>query len=98
MNRRKAVWNTNMMNYNVVMNLSSHRLTLPELSITKGLGFVPTHFKPKFQTINEDMLMFEHKLQLHYYFKNRQYDEEVEDEVITFAKPLLEGNSTWCPN
>ena len=74
-NRRKAIRNSNIINNNVVINLSSHVLSIAELSIiNKGLGFVPTHLKPKFKTNNDDILRFERKLQLHFYFNISKID------------------------
>ena len=80
---------------NIVLNFSSYKLSAAEISvINKGLGFVPAHFKPKFDTINKDLLRFERKLQLHYFFKNKSCEEE--DSSVT-AKPILESNSSWWP-
>lgn len=78
---------------NVVINLSSYSLTVAELSlINKGLGFVPTHFKPKISQINDDLLRFERKLQLFYFFK-----EKYGDDSSAPCIGVLEGNSTWWP-
>lgn len=95
-NWNKNKQHRNILNNNVVINLSSHALTMAEISvINKGLGFVPAHFKPKFSTINNDMLRFERKLQLHYYFKSRDDGNELSQHNST--KLLLESNSTWWP-
>ena len=95
-NWNKNKQHRNILNNNVVINLSSHALTMAEISvIIKGLGFVPAHFKPKFSTINNDMLRFERKLQLHYYFKSKDDGNELSQHNST--KLLLESNSTWWP-
>lgn len=81
---------------NVVINLSSYKPTLDELSvINRGLGFVPAHYKPKYDTINNDLLRFERKLQLHFFFCNKS--DLKDSEPTKYVTKTLEGNSTWWP-
>jgi len=64
--------------------------------INKGLGFVPSHFKSKYQNINKDMLRFERKLQLHYYFKSKENKEDSSSNTLPH-NIMLEGTSNWWP-
>jgi hypothetical protein len=76
-------------NNNIVINLSSYKLKLHELLVlNKGLGFVPSHLKPKYEVVNTAMLRFERKLQLYYSFKNKEDNNSTR---------ILETNSTWWP-
>lgn len=95
-NRKTFIHNKELLLNNVVVNHSSAVLSIHEISIlNKGLGFVPSHFKPNFQTINDDILRFERKLQLHFHFnKDLDPDCKIIDPVI---KKSLEGNSDWWP-
>lgn len=96
--RKRKCFNSKnwLLNNNMVTNLSSVTLTLDEISVlNKGLGFVPSHIKPKFKTINDDLLRFERKLQLHYHF-NKKKDLDCMT-VEPFIKKKFEGNSTWWP-
>lgn len=95
--RKKRFKDDILLSSNVVVNLSSFKLSLAEISvINKGLGFVPSYLKPKFDIINNDLLRFERKLQLFYFFKNKS-DTEEDDQQSTLGKPLLQSNSTWWP-
>jgi hypothetical protein len=91
--RSKFKKNLAVINSNVVINLSSYPLTVSELSlINKGLGFVPSHFKPKLDQLNKDFLRFERKLQLFYFFKQKN-----NEDAGPYRRGILEGNSTWWP-
>lgn len=80
----------------MVVNHSSTILNINEISVlNKGLGFVPSHYKPSFQTINDDILRFERKLQLHYHF-NKDLDPDCKIIEPVIKKPLV-GNSEWWP-
>jgi hypothetical protein len=98
-NYKKTLRNKDILNNNIVINLSSQELSITELAIiNKGLGFVPTHLKPKYNTINEDILRFERRLQLHYYFrKNNITEPDSDDQDVRPIKSMLESNSTWWP-
>jgi hypothetical protein len=88
-NQRKLLKRKAIITDNVIINLSSYALSYAELSvINKGLGFVPSHLKPKMEVINSDMLRFERKLQLFYFFK---------DEPNLPSNPTLVGKSNWWP-
>ena len=94
--RRTFNKNKSLLSNNVVVNHSSTILNIHEISVlNKGLGFVPSHYKPKFQTINDDILRFERKLQIHFHF-NKDLDPDCKIIKPIVKKPL-EGNSDWWP-
>jgi hypothetical protein len=94
--RRKFNNDKILLSTNIVVNHSSTVLNIHEISVlNKGLGFVPSHYKPNFQTINDDLLRFERKLQLHYHF-NKDLDPDCKIMEPIVKKPL-EGNSEWWP-
>ena len=75
---------------NIVTNLSHHKLTIPELSIlNKGLTFVPSINKVEYSKIHSDFISFERRLQLQYFFKDKQ---QRQDESKGF-----ETNPEWWP-
>ena len=74
-----------------MVNLSKYKLTLNEIKVlNKGLGFVPSHFKPDFATIDSDVKRFERKLQLHLFFINDR--SELSDRCVP-----LQNNPDWWP-
>jgi hypothetical protein len=76
---------------NVVVNLSSYKLNLHELSvINKGLGFVPYHLRIPFNSLDKDLKLFERRLQLHYFFTSNGY-------VNNDAPRCFEANPDWWP-
>lgn len=91
-NRRRFLYNKSILADNVVFNFSKHNLTVNEIRVlNKGLGFVPSHIKPRFDEIDKDLKRFERKLQLHYFFSD---DDGNNDRLI---KPVLESNASWWP-
>lgn len=78
-------------------NLSNYKLTYAETSVlNKGLGFVPAHFKPKFDIINNDLLRFERKLQIHYHF-NKNLDYTNGENIGESNYLAFETNPDWWP-
>jgi len=94
--------NNNLKAENVVINLSEHPLNINEREVlNKSLGFVSSQFKPTFHVINNDLLHFERKLQLHYYFTKKKHLNSQNSNDGTYVsesnvKRILECNSTWC--
>ena len=77
----------------MVLNLSNYQLSSHELCVlNKGLGFVPSFFIPDLNDVTKDVLRFERKLQLHYFFSGRKDDTDHE----TLRKPF-ERNPDWWP-
>ena len=58
--------------------------------LNKGLGFVPSHFIPKYCDIDNDIKRFERKLQLHFFFAQKGLVQLPE-------KNVLQKNSNWWP-
>ena len=88
---RKIAKKKSILSNNVIINLSSYNLSVSEISvINKGLNFVPSHIKPSYQIINKDLLRFERKLQLFFYFNGKDNDE-------CTSKQVLQKNSKWWP-
>jgi len=78
---------------NNITNLSSHKLTYYERSIlSKGLTFVSSHLKPTYQEINNDILRFERKLQLHFFFHGKN-----KDRIQNTNKHKFESNPLFWP-
>ena len=89
--RRRFIENSKILNDNVVYNLSDYKLNLNELKVlNKGLGFVPSHFIPKYCDIDNNIKRFERKLQLHFFFAQK-------DLVQLPEKNVLQKNSNWWP-
>lgn len=102
--RRNFLKNKMLLSDNVVVNLSKCKLTLNEIKVlNKGLGFVPSHFRPDFATVDADVKRFERKLQLHLFFINDR--SEFSDQNVPLQKnpdwwpPRLNGHIThFCYN
>jgi hypothetical protein len=78
----------------MVINLSNVKLTFSQISVlNKGLGFVPSHIKPNFNTIDADLKRFERKLQLHHHF----YKGVDKSPSTHLHNSLFSGNPKWWP-
>jgi hypothetical protein len=78
-----------------VTNLSDLKLSNEQLKVlTRGLTFIPSHTRINYNTTRNEILTFERKLQLHYYFnKNkRKSDTSAEKEKHPF-----ESNPDFWP-
>jgi hypothetical protein len=72
---------------------SKYQLSVAEISVlNKGLGFVPSAFKPSLVDIDKDIKRFERKLQLHFFFSNKEMDDENFPVKRSFKR-----NSNWWP-
>lgn len=92
-NRRRFNLNKLMLQNNVVLNFSKYKLSIYETSVlNKGLGFVPTAFKPSKDDICRDVVRFERRLQLHYFFDSKQGTDDPDRSKKTF-----ERNPDWWP-
>lgn len=92
-NRQRLIKNRLVLKENVVINLSQHKLSMHDISaLNKGLGFVPATFRPSIRDIDRDVIRFERKLQLHYFFKSKQ---ETKDPHV--FKKAFEQNPDWWP-
>ncbi len=79
---------------NVVVNLSKYHLSMHEISVlNKGLGFVPSLFKPSRMEVANDVLRFERRLQLHYFFSSKKDNPDPD-----CFKKHFESNPNWWPH
>jgi hypothetical protein len=93
--RRALNKDRDLLQNNVIINLSCYQPSLDELRLlNKGLGFVPSHLKPSLPTINSDMIRFERRLQLFYYFSHRKKQDE---NPLRSSRAVFKSNPTWWP-
>ena len=84
---------------NNITNLSDVVLTSYQKSVlNKGLTFVPSHSRINFKTTNKEILNFERKLQLHYYFNsNNKNKGNNYGKVPNNNNNILQSNSNFWP-
>jgi hypothetical protein len=82
--------------HNVVVNLSDKKLNDYEFSLlNKGLGFVPSHFRPNLDVLTKDIVRFERRLQIHYFFSNE--GEIDNNQGFNRCRESFVPVSTWVP-
>jgi len=100
--KKQKIFNTNK-----VINLSNKNLTSNHLSVlNKGLTFVPSKYKTNISTLNEELRLFERRLQLHYFFEtlNRKKEKQKlttlskdSNKNITEVVPFSKNPHYWPP-
>ena len=83
-----------------ITNLSSHILTKHQISLlSRGLNFIPTPKKDHPAKILQDILLFDRKLRLKYYF--HQSTSNPDPNINTTTDPttntILNPSSGWTP-
>ena len=83
-----------------ITNLSSHTLTKHQISLlSRGLNFIPTPKKDHPAKILQDILLFDRKLRLEYYFYqlNSDTDPNITTTTDHTKSTILNPSSGWTP-
>ena len=86
-----------------ITNLSKHQLTPGKISLlSKGLNFIPMSHKQHPAKLLQDILLFDRKLRLKYYFHQDTLNESTEstepnEEEDTKHNYILYPSSGWTP-
>ena len=81
-----------------VINLSSHTLTKHQTSLlAKGFNSIPTPKKDHPAKILQDILLFDRKLRLKYYFYQPNSSPDLDTTTETKTNTILNPSSGWTP-